>query len=156
MPLERWPIQIPSIITSVSDRNAAALRELGRLGLKPGIALTVEKRNAAGTAFLHLDNRAKRLAVNHELGGYVLVASELRNEIPVLRLTPSPGAIAATSFASPDPLAVSRCCCENIPLELSDSAAHRLLRPRSFERGACLAGTGFLNGVIGNKPFSLF
>ena len=43
--LSKWACGVPAMISSVSDRDAAALREMTRLGLKPGVAITV----AAGT-----------------------------------------------------------------------------------------------------------
>ena len=47
--LSKWACGIPAVISSVSDRDAAALREMTRLGLKPGVAVTVEAgmRNAS-------------------------------------------------------------------------------------------------------------
>jgi DtxR family Mn-dependent transcriptional regulator len=47
--LSKWACGIPAVISSVSDRDAAALREMTRLGLKPGVAITVEAgmRNAS-------------------------------------------------------------------------------------------------------------
>ena len=47
--LSRWACGVPAIISSVSDRDPAALREMTRLGLKPGVAITVETgtRNAS-------------------------------------------------------------------------------------------------------------
>ena len=47
--LSQWACGIPALISSVSDRDAAALREMTRLGLKPGVAITVEAgmRNAS-------------------------------------------------------------------------------------------------------------
>jgi len=46
--LSKWACGIPAVISSVSDRDPAALREMARLGLKPGVAITVETgmRNA--------------------------------------------------------------------------------------------------------------
>ena len=55
VPLVRWPLQTPAIISSVSDRSAAALRELERLGLMPGIALAVEQRNSSASLSIRLD-----------------------------------------------------------------------------------------------------
>ena len=43
--LSNWACGMPAVISSVSDRDPAALREMKRLGLKPGVALMV----AAGT-----------------------------------------------------------------------------------------------------------
>jgi DtxR family Mn-dependent transcriptional regulator len=46
--LSQWACGTPAVISSVSDRDAKALREMTRLGLKPGMAITVEpgRRNA--------------------------------------------------------------------------------------------------------------
>jgi DtxR family Mn-dependent transcriptional regulator len=47
--LSRWACGVPALISSVSDRDPAALREMMRLGLKPGVRITVETgtRNAS-------------------------------------------------------------------------------------------------------------
>lgn len=74
VPLAQWPLGTPGVISSVSDRNAASLRELERSGLVPGVALTVERRNAAGSLSIQLESRAELIRVDHELAGCVLVA----------------------------------------------------------------------------------
>lgn len=40
--LSQWACGVPAVIGSVSDRDPAALREMTRLGLKPGVTITVE------------------------------------------------------------------------------------------------------------------
>ncbi len=47
--LSKWACGVPAVISSVSDRDPAALREMTRLGLKPGVAITIETgtRNAS-------------------------------------------------------------------------------------------------------------
>jgi DtxR family transcriptional regulator, Mn-dependent transcriptional regulator len=47
--LSKWACGVPAVISSVSDRDAGALREMTRLGLKPGVAIMVEAgtRNAS-------------------------------------------------------------------------------------------------------------
>jgi DtxR family Mn-dependent transcriptional regulator len=49
IPLSKWACGVPAVISSASDRDPAALREMTRLGLKPGVAITVETgaRNAS-------------------------------------------------------------------------------------------------------------
>jgi DtxR family Mn-dependent transcriptional regulator len=49
VPLLLWPLRTPAAITSVSDRSATALRELERLGLTPGTALTVPLGQSHGS-----------------------------------------------------------------------------------------------------------
>jgi DtxR family transcriptional regulator, Mn-dependent transcriptional regulator len=47
--LSKWACSVPAVISSVSDRDAAALREMTRLGLRPGVTIVVEAgtRNAS-------------------------------------------------------------------------------------------------------------
>jgi DtxR family Mn-dependent transcriptional regulator len=40
--LSKWACGVAAVISSVSDRDPAALREMKRLGLRPGVAITVE------------------------------------------------------------------------------------------------------------------
>lgn len=67
VPLARWPLQTPGTISSVSDRNAAALRELERLGLTPGTEVTVERRNSASSLSVRLAGRADAIRVSLDL-----------------------------------------------------------------------------------------
>src|SRR5271157_5677484 len=47
--LSKWACGVPAVVSSVSDRDPAALRDMTRLGLKPGVAILVEAgtRNAS-------------------------------------------------------------------------------------------------------------
>jgi DtxR family transcriptional regulator, Mn-dependent transcriptional regulator len=47
--LSKWACGVPAVVSSVSDRDPAALREMTRLGLRPGVAITIETgtRNAS-------------------------------------------------------------------------------------------------------------
>ena len=74
VPLVRWPLQTPATISSVSDRSAAALRELERLGLMPGIELAVEKRNSSGSLSIRLEARRDLIRLNEDLAGCIFVA----------------------------------------------------------------------------------
>ncbi len=49
VPLSKWVCGVPAVISSVSDRDSSALREMQRLGLIPGVSLVVEpgSRNAS-------------------------------------------------------------------------------------------------------------
>jgi DtxR family transcriptional regulator, Mn-dependent transcriptional regulator len=73
VPLTRWPLRTPATITSVSDRNAVALRELERLGLMPGVALTVEQRNSPASLSVRLADRTDPLRLNSDLASCILV-----------------------------------------------------------------------------------
>ena len=46
VPLSKWACGVPAVISSVSDRDPGALRQMTQLGLRPGMAITVETRQA--------------------------------------------------------------------------------------------------------------
>jgi DtxR family transcriptional regulator, Mn-dependent transcriptional regulator len=73
--LIRWPVRTPAIISSVSDRSASALRELERLGLRPGVAVSVEQRNSAGSLTLSVGSLRDPIRLNDDLAHCVLVVA---------------------------------------------------------------------------------
>lgn len=74
VPLARWPLHTPTAISSVFDRNAAALRELERLGLVPGIMLTIEQKNSAASLVVRLADGTNLIRLSNELANCILVA----------------------------------------------------------------------------------
>jgi len=64
VPLPSWACGVRAVISSVSDRDPAALREMERLGLRPGAQLVVEtgSRGAAFLVRMADDSRALRLS----------------------------------------------------------------------------------------------
>jgi len=72
-PLTRWPLQTPATVSSVSDRNPAALRELERLGLVPGTVLIVERRNAASSISIRLPRAQDPIRVSLDLAAQIFV-----------------------------------------------------------------------------------
>ena len=75
VPLLRWPLQTPAVISSVSDRSAAALRELERLGLVPGVTLSVEQENSGASISIRLAGNPDTIRLGNDLAGRVLVAA---------------------------------------------------------------------------------
>ena len=73
VPLSRWPLQTPATVSSVSDRNASALRELERIGLVPGTGLTVERRNSASSLTVRLAGRPEAIRVSLDLAACISV-----------------------------------------------------------------------------------
>jgi len=73
VPLARWPLQQPAMISSVSDRSPAALRELEQLGLRPGIVLTIERRNSASSLTVKLSSREDPIRVSLDLANCISV-----------------------------------------------------------------------------------
>src|SRR6266849_6299551 len=41
-PLSRWACGVPAVVSSVSDRDPACLREVKRLGLRPGVTIVLD------------------------------------------------------------------------------------------------------------------
>ena len=76
VPLDRWPLKMPAVISSVSDRSAAALRELERHGLVPGIALAVEERNPSASLRIRVEARPDSIRLSRDLAGLVLVVPD--------------------------------------------------------------------------------
>ena len=74
VPLVRWPLQTPATISSVSDRSAAALRELERLGLMPGTGLAVEQRNSSGSISIRVETRGDLIRLSNDLASCIFVA----------------------------------------------------------------------------------
>jgi len=75
VPLVRWPVGAPAIISSVSDRDAVALRELERLGVRPGISLTVQAKNSTASLAIRLEARSDSIRLSSDLARCVLVTS---------------------------------------------------------------------------------
>jgi len=74
VPLARWPRRTPAVISSVSDRDPAALRELERLGLMPGVKLSVEDVKPKASLALRIGGRKKIVRVEMDLANCVRVA----------------------------------------------------------------------------------
>jgi DtxR family transcriptional regulator, Mn-dependent transcriptional regulator len=74
--LAKWACGVPAVISSVSDRDASALREMERLGLKPGVAITVEAGTRNASVLVRAGEAAERLRVSQRLatGIWVIAA----------------------------------------------------------------------------------
>jgi DtxR family Mn-dependent transcriptional regulator len=75
--LALWPLRAPAVVTSVSDRNSDALRELERLGLRPGTEVIVERKNAASSLSIRIDKSHESVRVSDELAHLILVGAPL-------------------------------------------------------------------------------
>jgi DtxR family Mn-dependent transcriptional regulator len=73
VPLAHLPLQKVATISSVSDRSPAALRELERLGLRPGTVLTIERRNSASSLSIRLVGREDPIRVSLDLADCISV-----------------------------------------------------------------------------------
>jgi DtxR family Mn-dependent transcriptional regulator len=73
VPLARWPLQTPATISSVFDRNPAALRELEQLGLIPGAVLIIEQRNSASSLSVLIAGKRDPIRVSLDLAECISV-----------------------------------------------------------------------------------
>ena len=72
-PLLEWPLGAPAAISSVRDRDPAALRELERLGLVPEVRLTIEAKNPHASLLVRIDGQSEAIRVNNGLAGSLFV-----------------------------------------------------------------------------------
>lgn len=73
VPLNDLPVNTPGTISSVSDRDAAALRDLERMGLRLGVIITVEHRNSNASMTASIQARKARLRISKELAENIFV-----------------------------------------------------------------------------------
>jgi DtxR family Mn-dependent transcriptional regulator len=74
-PLRNWVCGVPAVISSVSDKDPAVLRELERLGLLPGIRLVVESGTRAASVLLRINGESEFVRVSQRLAGEISVVA---------------------------------------------------------------------------------
>ena len=84
--LSRWACGVPAVISSVSDRDSAALREMTRLGLKPGVAITVETGTRNASMRVRIGDRTDSVRLSQALASGISVNA--RQSMPRLRELP--------------------------------------------------------------------
>lgn len=73
MMLSQLALNTQAAVSSVSDRNPAALRELQKLGLVPGAKIMVVERNPNARLLVRVEGRAQQARLNNELAAHVAV-----------------------------------------------------------------------------------
>jgi DtxR family Mn-dependent transcriptional regulator len=71
--LSSWACGVPASISSVSDRDAAALREMTRLGLKPGVTITVETGTRNASLRVKIGDRTDSVRLSQTLASGISV-----------------------------------------------------------------------------------
>jgi len=71
--LPRWACGIPAVVSSVSDHDPSLLREMTRLGLKPGVAITVEAGTRNASLLVRIGDRADRVRLSQSLASGISV-----------------------------------------------------------------------------------
>lgn len=72
VPLSQWPSRVPGVISSVWDRSASSLRELERLGLRPGVTLSIEKTSTASLS-IRIGNSEAMTRLDRDLANFIWV-----------------------------------------------------------------------------------
>lgn len=70
--LAKWPCGVPAMVSSVSDKEPSALREMKRLGLVPGTGLMVEPGTRSVSVSVRIGGQPPR-RLSQELASRVLV-----------------------------------------------------------------------------------
>jgi DtxR family Mn-dependent transcriptional regulator len=73
-PLLQWALGAPAQISSVDDKDAAALRDLERLGLRPGVALVVERNHPGASVFVRVAGEKRAVRLSHDLARCIAVS----------------------------------------------------------------------------------
>jgi DtxR family Mn-dependent transcriptional regulator len=73
MVLSKWACGVPAVISSVSDRDPAALREMTRLGLKPGVAIIMEGGTRNASMRVRIGNGADSVRLSQTLASGISV-----------------------------------------------------------------------------------
>jgi DtxR family transcriptional regulator, Mn-dependent transcriptional regulator len=67
VPLSSWACGVPARISSVADRDPAALREMERLGLLPGTCLQVEPGSRSSSLMVRIGSATHPIRMNQNL-----------------------------------------------------------------------------------------
>src|SRR5256714_5598279 len=73
--LSKWPCGVPAVISSGSDRDSTALREMKRLGLLPGTGVLVDPGRRNASLLVRIGGRTP-CRLRHELAAEILVVRE--------------------------------------------------------------------------------
>jgi DtxR family Mn-dependent transcriptional regulator len=75
VPLLEWAPGVPAAISSIGDRDPAALRELERLELLPRAALVIERRNPGASLIVRIAGRKEPVRLSNNLAAHVSVVA---------------------------------------------------------------------------------
>jgi Fe2+ transport system protein FeoA len=76
--LSKWPCEVPAVISSVSDRDPNALREMKRMGLVPGTGLMVKPGVRHATLLVRIGGNAP-VRLSRELACAIKVVKRFRS-----------------------------------------------------------------------------
>ena len=73
-PLSMWACGIPAVVSSVSDRDPASLRELARLGLRPGVKIILDPGVRNASLLLRIGSGGNSVRLNKKLAAEIYVS----------------------------------------------------------------------------------
>ena len=73
-PLSKWACGVRAVISSVSDRDPSRLREMERLGLRPGAWIIVEAGVRNASLLVRIGGHTSAVRLSQELAGEISVA----------------------------------------------------------------------------------
>jgi len=73
-PLSKWACGIPAVVSSVSDRDPASLRELARLGLRPGVKVILDPGVRNASLLLRVGAGGTAVRLDRKLAAEIYVA----------------------------------------------------------------------------------
>jgi DtxR family Mn-dependent transcriptional regulator len=82
--LSEWACGVSAVVSSVSDRDPSALREMERLGVKPGVGILVEAGTRGSSILVRIGGREESVRLNQRLtaGISVVAGSAQEGEEP--------------------------------------------------------------------------
>ncbi len=76
IPLSKWARGVPAVISSVSDRDPSRLRQLERLGLRPGVSIMVEAGVRNASLLVRIGGHTSAVRLSQELAGEISVVPD--------------------------------------------------------------------------------
>jgi DtxR family transcriptional regulator, Mn-dependent transcriptional regulator len=80
--LLNWACGLPGTISSVSDRHASELREMERLGLRPGVSVIVEAGVRNASLLIRIDGQSGAIRLSQELGARIFIIASVPGSSP--------------------------------------------------------------------------
>lgn len=74
--LSKWVCGVPAVISSVSDRDPAALRDMERLGLLPGVHVRVEPGNRGASLLVAIGGNTQVVRLSQRLAAAISVTRD--------------------------------------------------------------------------------
>lgn len=70
-----WPLEIPGMVSSISDSDASALRQLQQHGIRPGTVLRIRQKVASSSVVVRIDDQERDLRLSAKLAKFLLISS---------------------------------------------------------------------------------